>query len=122
MATEHKSGNAIIFTSSASSGSSENHYGNGSVDIYLHRPGSDYVWLDLGEINYTDSSSSMIKEMEAAKPYSQAANELPVHRRRLSRKQASYIQKEISNFLEERFQGVIPSDAEIVELEKKIAK
>lgn len=34
----------------------------------------------------------------------------------------SYIQKEISNFLEQRFQGVIPSDAEIVELEKKIAK
>lgn len=106
-------GESIIFLTCGSSGSHENHLGNGDISLHLHRPHAKCPWVDLGHISFTNSTKEQIEQMETAPSHSIDYREHGNHRRRLSRKQAHYLQQEIAGFIMNKFQGRIPSDDEI---------
>lgn len=110
----------IRFTHASSTGHSQNQYGNGRIDLSLHRPHSPYPWLDLGLIYYSSPNEEQMKAAEKVhkeEPYGpEARNQSDIHRR-LSFKQAEYINYLIREMLTEKFSKEgIPCDDEIDEI------
>ena len=108
----------ILFAHATSTGHSQNQYGNGKMDISLQRPHSPYPWLDLGVIYYSSPTQDQLKAAEKVhkeEPHGpEACNYSDIHRR-LSFKQAQYINYLIREMLMEKFnKDGIPSDDEIV--------
>ncbi len=109
-------GATVQFVSACTSGSSTNAYGVGSLSLQLYRPGNKYPWIDLGCINF---SAPRPEQFEAAKkanaenPYNEDGQALSNIYRRLSKKQADYIQHLICEALTEKLKGEIPPDDEI---------
>lgn len=117
--TETKLPGAMIFFKSVNStGSKEDEFGVGDMDISLHRPGEKYPWLDLGQINYSNPSLSQYRtavntvSSKGSKPLSDI-------NRRLSKKQAQWLFLLIQEMLTKEFAGVIPADDEIDDLVKE---
>lgn len=108
-------GAMVTFAQAGSSGSYENEYGIGDVSLYLYRPGDHWPWVDLGCIFFANSNVRQYEDMQTA-PNGPAKAAYTNYHRRLSKKQAEYIQTKISAFLMAEFQGVIPADDEIDDL------
>lgn len=116
---EMKAGKDIIFSSSGSSGHSENGYGNGSISLHLHTAGAKSPWTDLGQIDFTNPRQDQLEEMATA-PFPSEGNTEFVHAcRRLSFKQAKFLQEMISDMIMANFAGCFPSDEEIDDFRKK---
>lgn len=114
----------ILFAHATSTGRSQNQYGNGAMDLSLQRPGHQYPWLDLGSIYYSDPTPEQYKaaeEMHRVNPYGELArNKSDIHRR-LSFKQAEYINYLIREMLTEKFsKDGIPADDEVDVIMKEI--
>ena len=110
----------IRFAHATSTGHFQNQYGNGKMDLSLHRPHSPYPWLDLGLIYYSAPTAEQLKAIEKVceeDPYGpEAHNRSDVHRR-LSFKQAEYVNYLILEMLTEKFgKDGIPCDDEIDEI------
>lgn len=106
----------ILFASAGSSGSHTNLYGNGGMDISLHRPGQKPEWTHVAEIYFSSPTLNQYEDMQTSPAYSEGEKEFGNHRRRMSKKQAEFICSKISHFLMDEFKGMIPSDAEIDEI------
>lgn len=114
----------ILFANASSTGHSKNHFGNGTMDISLHRPHSPYPWLDLGNIYYSSPTEEQLKAAEKVhkeEPYGTEARNHSDIRRRLSFKQAQYVNYLIREMLTEKFsKDGIPPDDEIDLIMKEI--
>lgn len=108
------SGSAIEFEHVTSSGYSQNAFGNGNMDISMHRPGPGYKWLDVLDIHFTQPTTDQFMDCMTAPSHTEDAQEKSNMFRRLSFVQANYIKDILIKALEEEFAGgVIPSDEEI---------
>lgn len=114
----------IRFAHATSTGYTQNQYGNGKMDLSLHRPHSPYPWLDLGAIYYSAPTAEQLKAIEKVceeDPYGSEAHNRSDVNRRLSFKQAEYINYLIREMLTEKFgKDGIPCDDEIVEIMKQV--
>lgn len=115
----HLPGAMITFASVCSTGSSENQYGIGDMDISLHRPGQQYPWLDLGRINFSNPTQSQYLDAETSPQFSEGRKAFADIERRLSKLQATYIVELFQEMMMKEFKGVIPPDDEIQELRKQ---
>lgn len=116
--TENKTlpGAMIRFTNPGSCGYHTNEYGVGSISLSAQRPGQEWPWLDLGHIFFSDPTPDQYKaatEVREKNPYGPDAVSYSDIHRRVSRTQASYIEMLISDMLNEKLNGVIPTDDEI---------
>lgn len=118
-------GAMIMFATTSCTGSSEDQYGVGDMDLSLYRPGQKYPWIDLGRINYSHPTQSQYLAAENSEQQSTGWSGHDcrmaysnIHRR-VSKKQAEYINMLIREMLMKEFAGVIPPDDEIVELMKQ---
>ncbi len=108
------SGAAIEFDHVTSSGYRQNAYGNGEMDISMHRPGPGYKWLDVLDIHFTQPTADQFMDCMTAPSHTEDAQEKSNMFRRLSFVQANYIKDILIKTLKETFAGgVIPSDEEI---------
>lgn len=114
----------ILFAHATSTGHTQNQYGNGKMDLSLHRPHSPYPWLDLGVIYYSAPTAEQLKAIEKIceeDPYGAEAHNRSDVCRRLSFKQAEYVNYLIREMLTEKFgKDGIPCDDEIVEIMKQV--
>jgi hypothetical protein len=111
------SGAAIEFDHVTSSGYRQNAFGNGHIDISMHRPGPGYKWLDVLDIHFTQPTADQFMGCMTAPGHTEDAQEKSNMFRRLSFAQANYIKDILIKALEEEFAGgVIPSDEEIKQL------
>jgi len=108
----------IVFKQASSTGSRQNEYGVGSIDISLYRPDGKCKWVDLGEINYASPTSEQLLDAQTSPGFSKGAYANADIHRRLSFKQASAINNMIVIMLEKAFNGVIPPDDEMDEFFK----
>ena len=106
-------GAMTIFKSSSSSGSHENSYGNGEINLCLQTNNPSQPWISLGQIYFASPTKDQLEKMETAPSTSHDYLELCTMKRRLSKKQAHHIQKKISNFISDEFKGCISPDDEI---------
>jgi len=106
-------GSEILFSNASSDGNYTNSSGNGDISINISRLNSDYKWLDLGHIYFTNPNKQQLMNMETSPHYTKEYREYVNNKRRLSFKQASYIASEIAAFINNKFKGKIPSDEEI---------
>lgn len=114
MAQEHiKHGGTILFTHPTSTGNHTNGYGNGSIDISLPRVASKYSWLDLGHVYFTNPNNEQVLQAATASSCSDEWIEGTNYGRRLSFKQAQYVNKVICDSLANHFGSEIPSDVEL---------
>ncbi len=117
-------GTHILFANATSTGHSQNQYGNGKMDLSLHRPGHQYPWLDLGVIYFSNPTAEQYKaaeEMQRAFPYGELAGNKSDMHRRLSFKQAEYINYLIREMLMDKLnRGGIPADDEVDVIMKEI--
>ena len=113
---EKKTGKEIGFTRSLSSGRSENHLGEGKMDISLQRNDGAGFWITIGDIRYSEPSQDALLEMETAPQHTNSYIAKYSHTRSLSSIQASYAMDKITNFINQEFQGRIPSDEEILKM------
>lgn len=112
-------GAMIMFASTSCTGSSEDQYGVGDMDLSLYRPGQKYPWVDLGRINYSHPTASQYLDAETSPSMTEGWRAHSNIHRRVSKKQAEYINMLIREMLMKEFAGVIPPDDEIVELMKQ---
>lgn len=109
MPDKHFEGQVIEFTHATSTGSHENVYSVGSLDISLRK--KDQRWIDLLEIRYTNHTEEDYRE--ADRKVSSTRDFSDMHRR-LSRAQAEYLKDFLIAKITEEFNGVFPSDREIL--------
>lgn len=111
------SGAAIEFDHVTSSGYTHNAFGNGNMDISMHRPGDGYKWLDVLAIHFTQPTADQFMDCMTAPGHTEETQEKSNMFRRLSFVQANYIKDIVIKALEEEFAGgVIPSDEEIKQI------
>lgn len=115
-------GAMVMFTTSGSSGTHTNSFGNGAVDLYLHKPGQLPPWVNLGDIYFSSPTAEQLEDMQTSPMHSEGYKEYCTHKRRLSKKQAEYIQFKISQFLMSEFKGIIPADDEIDDIRAGMQK
>ena len=107
-------GAMIQFTSIVNTGSSQNEYGVGDMDISLHRAGQKYPWVDLMRINFSNPTYEKYLDAETSPPNSKGRDAFSDINRRLSVKQANFIASKIMKMLNKEFpDGIIPPDDEI---------
>ena len=107
------------FTSSGTSGNYTNVYGNGRTSLHFHNAGNEEPWTDIGDIYFTNPSKTQLESMETAPLFTEEQAAYVDHKRRLSFKQAAFLQEKISKFLMEEFKGYFPSDEEIDIIKKE---
>ena len=112
-------GAMIMFAATTSSGSHEDAFGVGTMDISLHRPGQKYPWLDLCEVNYSAPTPAQYMYAETSPNRSIGSQAKSNIHRRVSKTQARYINLLIQEMLMNEFKGIIPPDDEIKELAKQ---
>ncbi len=112
-------GAMVMFSSALSSGNHENSYGVGKMDISLHRPGQEYTWIDLADIYYSHPTHEQYLDAETSPSMSEGRRAHSDIHRRISKKQAQYINLLIQDMLMKEFAGVIPPDDEIKDLLKQ---
>lgn len=111
------SGAAIEFDYVTSTGYSQNAFGNGNIDISMHRSGDEYKWLDLLQIQFTQPTDDQFLNCMTAPSYTEADKEKSNMFRRLSFVQAHYVKDVLMKALNEEFvNGRIPSDEEIKQI------
>lgn len=111
-------GSFTRFTSSGSSGHHTNCYGNGEISLHLHNAGKPTApWTEIGQLYFSSPTKEQLEAMETAPNTTGEFREYCDFKRRLSFKQACFIQQKISMFLMQEFGGYIPSDDEINELQ-----
>ena len=110
---KHKPGNAFLFTSCISTGSHKNYHGNGGISISLHTPHMYCQYIDLGDIYFADQTPEQYDALVSADFVTNAGSAGTDAMRRLSKKQAAYLQMKITAFIMDEFKGSFPSDADI---------
>jgi hypothetical protein len=108
MASKRFEGQATEFEFVTSTGSHENAYGVGSLDVSMLKP--DKSWVDLLDIRYTNHTEEDYREADRKR---RSLCDLSDMNRRLSKKQAEYLKDFILAKIREEFNGVFPSDREI---------
>lgn len=109
MSDKHFEGQVIEFTHATSTGSHENAYSVGSLDISLRK--KDQRWIDLLEIRYTNHTEEDYREADRKVSSTRDFSDM---QRRLSRAQAEYLKDFLIAKITEEFNGVFPSDREIL--------
>lgn len=112
-------GAMIMFSAALSTGSTENEYGVGDMDISLHRPGNKYPWIDLGRINFSNPTQKQYLDAEISDYGTDGRKAFLNINRRVSKIQAEYIALLIREMLMKEFNGAIPPDDEIQDLMKQ---
>ena len=115
-------GAVIHFSSVGSTGSSQNGFGVGDIDISIHRPGEKFPWIDLGRINYSSPTQTQYEDAETSPDMSEGRKAYVDINRRISKKQANYITFLICEMLKSELNGEIPADYEIDDLLKQRLK
>lgn len=106
-------GATILFKTSTCTGYNQNSFGNGSMDISLHRPDYKFNWVDIGHIYFSRPTPEQVLDAETSPSGSDGQKAYGDMNRRLSFKQANYINLLIQDMLMKEFNGIIPPDDEI---------
>ncbi len=109
-------GYPVGFKHLSSGGLCQGRFGQGHVGFAAVRmnPGPQQMHLDLGHIFYSNPTEEDLLEA-ATTPWKEHADSMAASNinRRLSLIQAQFLASEICKFLDDKFEGVIPSDEEI---------
>lgn len=118
LSEEKLPGAFVQFTSAGSSGHRTNHLGNGEISLHLHSAGRAAPWTSIGEIYFSSPNKEQLERMETAPSSSSDFREFCNYKRRLSFKQACFLQEKIAEFIMFEFKGIIPTDDEIDDMKR----